>query len=254
MVRFFNDDCRITLDYLPSNSIDCVVTSPPYNIGMDYGVFYNDNKPSPEYLGWLYSIFCIRVYRVLKDNGSIFLNIGNKPSDQLFVNSVISDLSTLLELQNTIIWVKSVDGQGHYKPVNSKKYLNNCFEYIFHFTKKGDVELDKLAVGIPYSDKTNIKRWNTKTDLRDRGNVWFIPYETKQIKGLHPAIFPQELPERCIKLHGITKCMEVLDPFMGIGTTGLACKKLDVNFIGIDINKDYVKQAINNYMEYKPLY
>lgn len=245
MVQFFIGDCKKVFHLIKSDSIDCVVTSPPYNIGLDYGVYYSDQKPYPEYLGWLYSV-CIDINRVLKEDGSFFLNLGNKPSEQLFVNSIIQDLSILFKVQNTIIWVKSFDGNGHFKPINSNRFLNGCFEYVFHLTKNKDVELDKLSIGIPYTDKTNIKRWNRERDLRDRGNVWFIPYETKQIKDKHPAIFPQELPERCIKLHGVKAGMQVLDPFMGIGTTGLACKKLGVNFIGIDINPKYVEIAKNN--------
>jgi site-specific DNA-methyltransferase (adenine-specific) len=247
LAQFFHDDCLKIIKQLPAQSIDCVVTSPPYNIGVNYGGKYYDNLPINQYLSW-FSMACFYIKHVLKDNGSFFLNIGNKPSEQSFVNDVLFNMH-YFKLQNTIIWIKSFDGQGHFKPINSKRYLHNCFEYIFHFTKHGDVEIDKLAIGIPYSDKTNIKRWNKSNDLRDRGNVWFIPYETKQTKGPHPATFPQELPERCIKLHGISNGMKVLDPFMGIGTTGLACKKFGINFIGIDVNEDYVNHAIEKYIQ-----
>ena len=100
-------------------------------------------------------------------------------------------------------------------------------------------------MNLPYTDKSNIKRWNgVKTDLRDRGNVWFIPYETKQIKDKHPAMFPVQLPEMCIKLHGIKENnMIVLDPFMGSGTVAVAAKKLGVNYIGIELNKEYINIA-----------
>ena len=75
-----------------------------------------------------------------------------------------------------------------------------------HFTKKGNVEVDKLSIGVPYQDKSNIGRWNNvKEDNRDRGDMWFIPYETVWGKKMHPAMFPVKLPEMCIKLHGLTK-------------------------------------------------
>lgn len=70
---------------------------------------------------------------------------------------------------------------GHFKPIVSDRYLSDLHEYIFHFTKNGNVKLEKLKIGVTYQDKTNIGRWKTATrDRRDRGNVWFIPYPTVQ--------------------------------------------------------------------------
>ena len=83
-----------------------------------------------------------------------------------------------------------------------------------------DKKLDKLAIGVSYQDKTNIRRWKSvKQDKRDRGNVWFIPYPTIQQRRSHPAVFPEKLPYQCIKLHGIKNDMVVYDPFMGIGSS-----------------------------------
>ncbi|HEY7777304.1 MAG TPA: site-specific DNA-methyltransferase, partial [Nitrososphaeraceae archaeon] len=121
---------------------------------------------------------------------------------------------------------------------------NDCYEYIFHFTKNGNVKLDKLSVGVPYQDKTNIGRWKTATtDRRDRGNTWFIPYETIWDKKQrpHPSTFPSKLPEMCIKLHGVNKCKVVLDPFIGIGSTALASIRSGVSCIGFDIDKSYLE-------------
>src|SRR5207253_7485933 len=73
-------------------------------------------------------------------------------------------LRDLFVLQNTIHWIKSIaiDNRtfGHFKPISSKRFLNDCQEYIFHFTKTGRVEIDRLAVGVPYQDKSNIARWS----------------------------------------------------------------------------------------------
>ncbi len=241
-------------EILPSNSIDVIVTSPPYNIGIDYNS-YNDKKPFNEYLDWIGEV-SKECFRVLKENGSFFFNIGDKPSDELRSLTVAQKITEQFKLQNTIHWVKSIAAPekdvniGHYKPVNSSRFLNNSHEYLFHFSKKGDVELDKLSIGVPYADKSNIGRWkHAKQDIRGRGNQWFIPYETVHQKKIHPAMFPIQLPEMCIKLHGLDKNspLTILDPFMGVGTTAIAAKKLDCYFVGFEIDDKYIAIA-NEYL------
>ncbi|MGH9987974.1 MAG: DNA methyltransferase, partial [Nitrososphaeraceae archaeon] len=97
---------------------------------------------------------------------------------------------------------------------------------------------------VTYQDKTNIGRWKSAMhDKRDRGNVWLIPHATIQEGWPHPAVFPIKLPQRCIELHGIKPNMLVYDPFMGIGTTALACIRLKVNYIGTEIDPQYIKFA-----------
>ena len=78
---------------------------------------------------------------------------------------------------------------------------------------------------------------------RDRGNVWFISYPTIQEERPHPAVFPEKLPYLCIKLHGTRRELLVYDPFMGIGNTALACLNLGVNYIGTEIDENYIKVA-----------
>lgn len=142
---------------------------------------------------------------------------------------------------------------GHFKPLVSDRYLSDLHEYIFHFTKNGNVKLEKLKIGVTYQDKTDIGKWKTATrDRRDRCNVWFIPYPTVQEARPHPAVFPVKLPERCIQLHGIKKNMLVYDPFIGIGTTALACIHLKVNYIGTEIDSQYIgvpEQRISDYLQ-----
>jgi site-specific DNA-methyltransferase (adenine-specific) len=134
---------------------------------------------------------------------------------------------------------------GHFKPVSSDVYLANCHEYIFHFVTD-TVKLDKLAVGVPYQDKSNIGRYSDH-DKRDRGNVWFIPYQTilnKSERSFHPSPFPVKLPEMCLRLHGVKPGMVVCDPFCGIGTTAIACRNLGVGrFIGFEIDQKYYEAA-----------
>ena len=250
--RIYQMDCINGMnEILPAKSIDVIVTSPPYNINIDYNS-YNDNRPFEEYLNWIGSI-AEGCSRVIKNEGSFFFNIGDRPSDELRSFTVAQKIAQHFKLQNTIHWVKSIAipereiNIGHYKPVNSLRYLNNSHEYIFHFTKQGDIEVDKLAVGVPYADKSNIGRWKkAQEDLRGRGNQWFIPYETVQEKKKHPAMFPIQLPEMCIKLHGLAKSnpLIILDPFMGVGTTALAAKKLGCNYVGFEIDSNYIELAL----------
>lgn len=242
-------DCIKGMNALDENSVDIIITSPPYNIGVAYNS-HKDNLPFDEYLKWMDN-FGKACKRILKPNGSLFFNIGDKSSDELKAFEVAKKVNhENLMLQNTIHWIKSISipekdiSIGHFKPVNSKRYLNNCHEYIFHFTKNKDVELDKLAIGVPYMDKTNIGRWKSvKNDLRDRGNTWHISYETVQSEKEHPASFPKRLPEMCIKLHGYNKKTIVLDPFLGSGTTCVVAKELGCQYIGFDIDDKYLKIA-----------
>jgi site-specific DNA-methyltransferase (adenine-specific) len=196
---------------------------------------------------------------------SFFLNVGNIPSDPWIAIDVANLMRRYFVLQNKIIWDKSISIEkldiiknfansdipeilsiGHYQPVNSQKYLNNCYEEIYHFSKLGNVKLDKKADGfaVPFQDKSNIGRYSDE-DKRDRGNVWFMPYKTIQSKDErpHPAIFPEKLPYYCIKLHGYDSNTIVYDPFMGSGTTAMACIDLKVNYLGTEINKEYIQGA-----------
>jgi site-specific DNA-methyltransferase (adenine-specific) len=260
---FYLKDCIAGLkENIKNKSADVVVTSPPYNIGTSYRS-YKDQLPREKYLRWMEEVG-IAVKEVLKDGGSFFLNIGNKPKDPWIAWDVAFVLRKHFVLQNIIHWIKSIAidkvevgnypniagdiAVGHFKPIVSNRFLNDCHEYIFHFTKYGDVHLDKLAVGVSYQDKTNIERWNAagKKDIRDRGNIWFIPYQTIQNRSRqrpHPATFPIKLPERCIRLHGNTKL--VIDPFVGIGSTAVAAMHLGISFAGFEIDKEYLNAAID---------
>jgi len=249
-------------------TIDVIVTSPPYNLNKAYGS-YNDNKERTKYLDWLRDVAELS-YSVLKDDGSFFLNIGGTPSDSMLPFEVVGKFKEAnYRLQNTIHWIKSISFEkadvgkmntirdysiGHFKPIVSERYLTDLHEYIFHFTKTANVKLDKRAIGVPYQDKTNIGRWKSATqDKRDRGNAWFIPYSTIQESRPHPAVFPEKLPYLCIRLHGLEKDMVVYDPFMGIGTTALACIRLGVNYIGTEIDLEYIKVALEDIQRRKEM-
>jgi len=246
---------------LDPGEVNVIVTSPPYNIGVRYGR-YDDSIPREDYLNWMEEV-AKECKRVLSSDGSFFLNVGHKPTDLWVPWEVAFRLRKHFILQNVIIWAKSIAirkedvgrypnilgdiAVGHFKPIGGDRFLNDCFEYIFHFTKTGGVKLDRLAIGVPYQDKSNIGRWKSATkDLRCRGNIWFIPYETirdRRRERPHPSSFPPKLPAMCIKLHGLHRTRLVLDPFIGIGSTALACIRLGVNYIGFEIDETYVRIA-----------
>jgi site-specific DNA-methyltransferase (adenine-specific) len=250
------EDCLKAMARLPNEHVDLVVTSPPYNLGVRYGKF-SDRQDRQSYLRWCKE-WAAQIKRVLRPDGSLFLNIGAAPSNPMLPHEIVMQLRDLLVLQNSIHWIKSiavadrrgrVTSYGHFKPISSKRFVNDCYEYIFHFTKTGRIELDRLAIGVPYQDKSNIARWaHTRgSDLRCRGNTWFIPYETIQSRAKerpHPATFPVQLAEWCIKLHGVSRVCTMLDPFLGIGNSAVAAQRCGVKeFIGFEIDEEYLAEA-----------
>jgi site-specific DNA-methyltransferase (adenine-specific) len=251
-------DCLEGMKLLDSKSIDVIVTSPPYNIGIPYHT-YSDKKPEEIYLNWIYDV-AVACKRVLADDGSFFLNVGGTLKNPMLPLEIAVKLKDVFHLQNMIHWINSIAipfedvgnynkiqcdiAVGHYKPINSSRYHHDCHEFIFHFTKKGNVQLDKLSIGVTYQDKSNIRRWkSSKSDLRDRGNTWFIPYKTINSARPHPSVFPVKLPMMCIRDHGLDKVRAVMDPFMGSGSTAVACINLHVNFIGFEIDSEYIDEA-----------
>ncbi|HST30258.1 MAG TPA: site-specific DNA-methyltransferase [Chthoniobacterales bacterium] len=245
------EDCAKGMARLPPEHVDLVVTSPPYNLGIRYRK-YSDRENRQSYLKWCQS-WTEQILRVLKPSGSLFLNIGAAPSNPMLPHEIVFELRDLFVLQNTVHWIKSIaiDDRtfGHFKPISSKRFLNDCHEYIFHFTKTGRVELDRLALGVPYQDKSNIGRWSHTRgrDKRCRGNTWFIPYKTIQSRENerpHPATFPVQLAEWCIKLQGVAQVKTMLDPFLGIGNSAVAAKNSDVKkFYGFEIDETYLGEA-----------
>jgi site-specific DNA-methyltransferase (adenine-specific) len=236
---------------LCEEDVDLVVTSPPYNLGVRYGK-YSDRQDRQSYLGWC-AKWAAQVRRVLKPSGSFFLNIGAAPSNPMLPHEIVFQLRDLFVLQNTIHWIKSIaiDHRtfGHFKPISSKRFLNDCHEYVFHFTIGGKIDIDRLALGVPYQDKSNIARWSHTSgrDKRCRGNTWFVPYKTiqnRQKERPHPATFPVKLAEWCIKLHGARRVYAMLDPFLGIGNSAAAAKHCGVKkFIGFEIDRTYLAEA-----------
>lgn len=222
------------MDRIQNHSIKVCVTSPPYFRRKKYEIQYSTYSEYRDYLKQVWQ----EVRRKLKNSGLLFVNIGNTFDNQFKSHEIASDVIECgFHLIQSVIWVK-----GHHSPVQGEKHLNHLYEYIFIFSKGENYNLDRLAIGIPYKDKSNIGRWKVaKQDLRCRGDVWYINYETvqKHSQKLHDAIFPTELPELCIKLAGTKQTELVLDPFLGSGTTVLAANNLGVIGVGYEVNKSY---------------
>jgi len=212
------EDCLKGMQRLPDEDIDLVITSPPYNLGVRYR-HYSDRQDRQSYLKWC-AAWAAQIWRVIKTSGSFFLNIGAAPSIPMLPHEIVFQLRSLFVLQNTI-----------------------------HFTIDGKVDIDRLALGVPYRDKSNIARWSHTRgrDKRCRGNTWFIPYQTIQSREKerpHPATFPVQLAEWCIKLHGASRITTMLDPFLGIGNSAVAARNCGVKrFIGFEIDRTYLAEA-----------
>lgn len=227
--QIYKRDCLEGLREFPDKSIDCCITSPVY-------------KDSDGFNPITLSAIFFQIHRVLKDKSLFFLNFGHLAEDKFRPFKVCEmAINRGFQLNDTITWVKN-----HYRPIQGKKRLNNLSEFIFLLHKGEMPELDRLAIGIPYKDKSNAKRFAGGRDLKCRGNIWEIPYETinKKEDKKHNDRFPVLLPEMCIKLSGLPKESIVIDPFMGSGTTAVAAKKLEMQYIGFEINREHYATSL----------
>ncbi|MFW9996558.1 MAG: DNA-methyltransferase [Candidatus Odinarchaeota archaeon] len=244
------------MNEIPDNAIDVIVTSPPYNRKKVYSsdsavpAVYNDNQDEELYFQFLERVWK-ECFRVLKPEGLFFLNIGDAARDQGKSEQVVERAvkSGFTRLQ-TVIWVKSFLGKGHYTPSGGKKRLNNIWENVFILVKdKNRYNIVPEAVGIPYADKSNIGRYSD-VDLRDAGNVWLVPYSKTTgatIKKGHDAPFPVELSYKCIKLAG-SSVTSVLDPFGGTCSTLAATRLLGKKGYAYEKypRRDAIKERILN--------
>ncbi len=221
--KIYFGDNRNTIEGIDDNSIDLIITSPPYKEQDGYDRYFM-NRMFNEF------------YRVQKNNTLFFLNFGHLADFKYRPFDVLDTaMCAGYNLNDTIIWKKT-----QFSPIQGKKRLNNLTEFIFLLYKGRMPNLDRLSIGVPYKDKSNIGRYSNK-DLRCGGNFWEFGYETIQSKKqkLHNDRFPLELPLRCIKLSGLKKGI-VLDPFAGSGTTCVAAKQLGLDYLGFELNLQYI--------------
>lgn len=220
-------DCIKVMRRIPDNSVNLVVTSPPYNLknstgnGMKDGrggkwsgaallngySDHDDCMPHDEYVKWQRDCLS-EIMRILSDDGAIFYN--HKWRVQAGLLQDRHDIVEGFPVRQVIIWKRK--GGINFNP----GYFLPTYEVIYLIAKP-DFKL--------------------KAKANAMGDVWEFPQERDNV---HPAPYPLELAERCIMA---TEAKIVLDPFMGSGTTAIACKKLNRDFIGIEISPEYCELA-----------
>ena len=241
-MKLIHDDCLSALKTIPTKSIECCITSPPYNIGVKYNS-YQDKRT--DYRTFLSEVFT-EIERILTDDGHFFLNIAPTRKDP-FLPYTVAQLVPM-KVQNPIVWNKAIEienkirGQAH--SLGSERFLPRGWEMVWHFTKNGK---QPVSLRIPYSPEWAEYNFK-KTGRKDRSTTdsWFIPYETTgswgkssaTIKGekKHPATFPIGLVEHCLKM---CSPKSVIDPFAGTGTVGVVAEQMDIAYILIEIDNDY---------------
>ena len=209
-MQLFNDDCLKVLPTIPDKSIDLILTDPPY--GMDYQsnrrkIKYNKIKNDSNIEDWLY-ISLRQFSRILKDNSHCYIFCSFH-----YLTKFIDYSKEFFELKNILIWEKNNHGSGDLKGNYAPKY-----ELILFLTNGRKLLNGKRDSNILKYNKTNNK--------------------------LHPTQKPLDLIEFIVNKSS-NKNETVLDCFMGSATTALACKNLNRNFIGIEIDEQYFKTAKN---------
>lgn len=235
-VKIINDDILYTNEVI-NNSIDLIVTSPPYNINIKYNS-NEDNISYDEYLEFCYK-WLMRCYEFLKTDGRLCLNIplDKNRGGQQSVGADITNIATKrvgFKYHSTIVWnegnISRRTAWGSWMSA-SAPYVIAPVELIIVLYK----DTWKKTSGSQLSDisKDEFIEWTN--------GLWTFSGESKKKIG-HPAPFPIELPKRCIKLFSFVGDT-ILDPFVGSGTTLIAAYLNGRNAIGIDIDKDYCNIA-----------
>ena len=237
-IAIYNDDV-LSIDSIPDGSIDLTVTSPPYNVDIQY-LAHEDNMSYKEYMKFTES-WMTKCLRLTKSTGRLLVNIPldkNKGGQQ----SVGADITTIAKsvgwkYQGTIVWNESNISRrtawGSFKSASAPFVI-------------APVEL----IIILYKDSWKKEFGSKENDITKEqfiewtNGVWTFNGESKKRAGGHPAAFPVELPTRCIKLFSFVGDT-VLDPFLGSGSTLIASYLYGRRGIGIEISREYCNIAIN---------
>jgi DNA modification methylase len=250
-------DCRDGLRDLADESIDLVITSPPYADLKTYGD--DGGIPADKYVEWFMPIV-MEVFRVLKPTGSFLLNLNDKVEGGFrhpYVFHLISAIhsQTKFKMFERLVWNKM-------KGLPNARRFGDRIEFVFWFVKGKGFTFNLDEMRVPYSEvslnrmKNPIKARFSRTLADEEGYKDWSPHpkgalpttlvsissEVKRIADTHLAVFPVALVEYFIK--GATKEGDlVLDIFAGTGTTGVACATLNRRFLGMEKQKDYVEIA-----------
>jgi len=240
--RIICGDSRQVLKSIPNDSIDLIFTSPPYNFNRDYDK-YDDDIPLTRYFNNLFTVFkeCVRV---TKFGGRIVVNIQPLWSKNIPTHHIISNffIENNMIWRGEILWEKNNFNCGYttwgsWKSPSSP-YLRCSWEFLEIFCK-GTVK----HVGDPRNADITTNEFKEWVYAK-----WNIPPEQKMVKKYgHPAMFPEELARRVLKLFTFRGDV-VLDPFNGVGTTTKVAKQLGRKYIGIDVSERYTKIARNRTM------
>lgn len=249
MNRIITADCFQAIRQIADQSIDCVITSPPYNIGVRYNRYQDHDTNYSTRMTDLFQ----HIKRILKPTGHFFLNVSPTRRDPVFAYRLA--LLVPMTIQNPIVWAKAVEMPGEgirgrsVVSQNTDRYLCRGYEMLWHFTHKGHTRIDRERSGVPYRKEwaeDNFKRTGRRT--RPTTDCWHIPYETTGYMGKdsatvkgpkgHPAIFPRELVRHCLNITGLRQGV-VLDPFAGTGTVSKVCQEQGIDSISIEIDPDY---------------
>lgn len=251
-IRLFEEDCLKILPLFGDESIDLIVTSPPYCMKKEYENI-SDDIDSFKSL----NMKVIREsQRLLKKGGSLCWQVGFHVKDSIVVPldiliyEIVEDLNKELKadsklyLHNRIVW-----SFGH--GLNAEKRLSGRYETIMWFTKGKNYDFDLDSIRIPqkypgkkYSKGIKAGQFSGNVLGKNPSDVWDIPnVKANHIeKTEHPCQFPIAIPQRLIK--ALTKPGSVImDPFLGSGTTAIACIIEKRNFIGCELKKEYIEIA-----------
>ncbi|TRZ54891.1 site-specific DNA-methyltransferase [archaeon] len=227
------DDSLEVMKKIPSESIDLIITDPPFNIGKDYGGVYKDNKSSDEYIEWC-KTWLLECIRLLKKDGSLYL--FNYPENNAFL---LPFLQEKMVFKRWMTW--------HY-PTNighSKSNFTRTQHSILFFAKTKNHKFNKKEIAEPYKNPTD-KRIQERLKNGSNGKTPYDVFQFNLVKNVskdktsHPCQIPVHLLKIFIKASSNVGDW-IMDPFAGSFSTCAAAKELNRNSIGIDINPKYVE-------------